>query len=160
MKPVSIPPGELYTALERGTIDAVEWADPANDEKLGFHEIAPFYYTGWHEPGAELHLFINKDKFEALPEDLNLNAIAAAKEVPFDMLSESFYRNAMVWEEMKKKSDIKIRTSPKDVLKAFKQANNELLIETAKKVIESQREFLGKAKDWSKITDEDYLQLR
>ncbi len=61
---------------------------------------------------------------------------------------------------MKKKSDIKIRTFPKDVLKAFKQANNELLIETAKKVIESQREFLGKAKDWSKITDEDYLQLR
>jgi len=52
------------------------------------------------------------------------------------------------------------------VLKAFKQANNELLIETAekpllaKKVIESQRKFLGKAKDWSKIADEDYLQLR
>ena len=99
MKPVSIPPGELYTALERGTIDAVEWADPANDEKLGFHEIAPFYYTEWHEPGAELHLFINKDKFEALPEDLKvIIVIAAAKEVSFDMLSESFYRNTMVWE--------------------------------------------------------------
>ena len=76
-----------------------EWAGPANDEKLGFHEIAPFYYTGWHEPGAELHLFINKDKFEALPEDLKvIIAIAAAKEVSFDMLSESFYRSTMLWE--------------------------------------------------------------
>lgn len=65
----------------------------------------------------------------------------------------------------KEKSKI-IRTFPKDVLKAFKQANNELLTETAgkslfaKKIIESQRESLGKAKDWFKITDEDYLQLR
>lgn len=64
----------------------------------------------------------------------------------------------------KEKSNI-IRTLPKDVLKAFKQANNELLTETAeksllaKKIIESQREFLGKAKDWFKITDEDYQQL-
>ena len=77
-----------------------EWAGPANDEKLGFHKIAPFYYAGWHEPGAELYLFINKDKFEVLPEDLKvIIAIAAAKEVSFNMLSESFYRNTMVWEE-------------------------------------------------------------
>ncbi|SFD84948.1 TRAP transporter substrate-binding protein [Nitrosomonas sp. Nm166] len=166
MKPVSVPPGELYTSLERGTIDAVEWAGPANDEKLGFHKIAPFYYTGWHEPGAELHVFINKDKFDVLPEDLRTIIAIAAKEVSFDMLAESFFRNTIVWEEMKKKGDIKIRTFPKDVLEAFRQANNELLIEAAekstfaKKVIESQREFLSKAKDWSKITDEDYLRLR
>jgi len=65
---------------------------------LGFHKIAPFYYTGWHEPDAELHLFINKDKFEALPEDLKVIIAIAAKEISFDMLSESFYRNTMVWE--------------------------------------------------------------
>ena len=111
-------------------------------------------------------MFINKDKFDALPEDLRTIIAIAAKEVSFDMLSESFFRNTMVREEMKKKSDIKIRTFPKDVLKAFKKANNELLIEAAekspfaRKIIESQQEFLSKAKDWSKITDEDYLQLR
>ncbi len=166
MKPVSIPPGELYTALERGTIDAVEWVGPANDEKMGFQKIAPFYYTGWHEPGAELHVFINKDKFEALPEDLKAMIQIAAKEASFDMLSESFYRNVMAWEEMREKGDIQIRSFPKDVLDAFRKANDELLIQATeesplvKEVIESQQTFLNKAKHWSKITDADYLQLR
>lgn len=166
MKPVSIPPGELYTSLERGTIDAVEWVGPANDVKMGFHKIAPFYYTGWHEPGAELHVFINKPKFESLSEDLKTIIAVAAKEVSFDMLSESFYRNVIAWEEMRKQRNIKIRTFPGDVLDAFKKANEELLIqvagksEMAKQVIDSQREFLNKAHDWSKITDQDYLRLR
>ena len=166
MNPVSIPPGELYTALERGTIDAVEWVGPANDIKMGFHKIAPYYYTGWHEPGAEVHLFVNKPKFDALPDDLKAIVAIAAKEVSFDMLSESFYRNAIAWEKMKRQSNIKIRTLPDDVLDLFKQANDELLDRAAAKsqlaqeVVASQRAFLEKAKDWSKITDEDYLQLR
>lgn len=166
MKPVSIPPGELYTSLERGTIDAVEWVGPANDVKMGFQKIAPYYYTGWHEPGAELHVFINKSKFAALPEDLQSIITIAAKEVSLDMLSESFFRNVMAWEEMRKEEDIKIRSFPKDVLDAFRKANNELLIQAAgksplaKEVIESQQAFLSKAKRWSKITDADYLQLR
>ncbi len=166
MKPVSIPPGELYTALERGTIDAVEWVGPANDVKMGFHKIAPFYYTGWHEPGAALHVFINKKKFEDLPEDLKTIIAVAAKAVSLDMLSESFYRNAVVWEEMKKQSGIKVRTLPEDVLALFKKANDELLNQVAEKsqlameVIASQRAFLEKARDWTSITDEDYLRLR
>lgn len=166
MKPISIPPGELYTSLERGTIDAVEWAGPANDEKLGFHKIAPFYYTGWHEPGAELHLFVNKESFDALPEDIRTIIAVAAKEASLDMLSESFFRNALVWQDMKTKDNIKIRIFPDDVIAAFKQANVELLNEIAnqsplaQKIINSQKEFLDKAKEWSQITDADYLQLR
>lgn len=166
MKPVSIPPGELYTALERGTIDAVEWAGPANDEKMGFQKIAPYYYTGWHEPGAELHVFVNKNKFDALPEDLKTIIAISAKEVSLDILSESFFRNAMVWAEMKNQVDINIRTFPPDVLGAFKKANSELLAQVtaksplAKQVIDSQQKFLGIVKEWSAITDKDYLQLR
>jgi TRAP-type mannitol/chloroaromatic compound transport system substrate-binding protein len=166
MKPVSIPPGELYTALERGTIDAVEWAGPANDEKMGFQKIAPYYYTGWHEPGAELHVFVNKDKFDSLPEDLQAIIATSAKEVSFDILSESFFRNATVWAEMKYQRNINIRTFPPDVLNAFKKANSELLDQVAakspfaKKVIGSQQKFLGLVKEWSAITDQEYLQLR
>lgn len=166
MKPVNIPPGELYTALERRTIDAVEWLGPANDEKMGFQEIAPYYYTGWHEPGAELHLFVNKEKFDALPDDLQTIIAIAAKEASFDMLSESFYRNALVWAEMQEQHGIHIRTFPNDVLQAFKKANAELLQQVAAKsalaqeVIESQQAFLIKARAWSIITDQNYLELR
>ena len=85
--------------------------------------MAPYYYTGWHEPGAELHVFVNKRKFDSLPEDLKTIIAISAKEVSFDMLSESFFRNAMVWAKMKNQRNINIRTFPPDVLGAFKKAN-------------------------------------
>jgi TRAP-type mannitol/chloroaromatic compound transport system substrate-binding protein len=166
MKPVSVPPGELYTALERRTIDAVEWVGPANDEKMGFQKIAPYYYTGWHEPGAELHLFVNKQKYDALPEDIKTIIAISAKEASFDMLSESFYRNTLAWENMRQAHGINIRTFPDDVLDAFKKSNQELLQQAAKsspfarEVIASQEAFLEKSKKWSKITDQNYLELR
>ena len=60
VSPTNIPPGELYTALERNTIDAVEWVGPALDLRLGFEQIADYYYTGWHEPATELQFLVNK----------------------------------------------------------------------------------------------------
>ena len=69
-KPTNIPAGELYTALERGTIDALEWVGPSLDLRMGFHKIAPYYYTGWHEPGSEMQFLINQRVWEKLPKDL------------------------------------------------------------------------------------------
>ncbi|MGH6768385.1 MAG: TRAP transporter substrate-binding protein [Xanthobacteraceae bacterium] len=66
--PQQIPGGEVYSSLEKGTIDAAEWVGPYDDEKLGFQKIAPFYYyPGWWEGGAMLHHFFNIDKWNALP---------------------------------------------------------------------------------------------
>jgi TRAP-type mannitol/chloroaromatic compound transport system substrate-binding protein len=67
---------------------------------------------------------------------------------------------------MQKEGKVKVRTFPKDVLDAFRKANDELLTEfsakspEAREVIESQKAFLAKARVWTKITDEDYLKLR
>jgi len=69
VNPTNIAPGELYTALERNTIDAVEWVGPALDLRLGFQQIADYYYTGWHEPATELQFLVNKKVWEKLPED-------------------------------------------------------------------------------------------
>jgi TRAP-type mannitol/chloroaromatic compound transport system substrate-binding protein len=63
----NIAPGELYTALDRGTIDALEWVGPGMDIKMGFHKIAPFYYAGWQEPASELQFLVNKAAFDKLP---------------------------------------------------------------------------------------------
>ncbi len=66
--PQQIAGGEIYSALEKGTIDAVEWVGPYDDEKLGFQKIAPYYYyPGWWEGGPMIHNFINLDKWNALP---------------------------------------------------------------------------------------------
>src|SRR6266568_2173883 len=66
--PQQIAGGDIYAALEKGTIDAAEWVGPYDDEKLGFQKVAPYYYyPGWWEGGAMLHNFINLAKWDALP---------------------------------------------------------------------------------------------
>jgi TRAP-type mannitol/chloroaromatic compound transport system substrate-binding protein len=67
--PQQITPGEIYPALERGTVDAAEWAGPYDDFKFGLHKVAPFYYApGWWEPQATIMLFVNKKKWDELPK--------------------------------------------------------------------------------------------
>ena len=60
--------GDIYPALEKGTLDCAEWVGPYDDEKLGFYKVAPYYYyPGWWEGGAMIHNFINLEKWDALP---------------------------------------------------------------------------------------------
>ncbi|HEY4141736.1 MAG TPA: TRAP transporter substrate-binding protein DctP [Pseudolabrys sp.] len=67
--PQQIAAGDIYPALEKGTIDAAEWVGPYDDEKLGLYKVAPhYYYPGWWEGGSMLFAFINLDKFNALPK--------------------------------------------------------------------------------------------
>jgi len=67
--PQQIAGGDIYPALEKGTIDAAEWVGPYDDEKLGFYKVAPYYYTpGWWEGGSMITGFVNLDKWNALPK--------------------------------------------------------------------------------------------
>src|SRR3974390_143585 len=67
--PQQVAGGDIYPALEKGTIDAAEWVGPYDDEKLGFYKVAKFYYyPGWWEGGAMLHNFINLAKWNELPK--------------------------------------------------------------------------------------------
>jgi TRAP-type mannitol/chloroaromatic compound transport system substrate-binding protein len=86
--PQAIAGGDIYPALERGTIDAAEWVGPYDDEKLGFYRIAKhYYYPGWWEPCAGLHFFINKDKWNALPGLFKEALTSAAREANGDVLA-------------------------------------------------------------------------
>src|SRR5471030_2543728 len=67
--PQQIAGGDIYPALEKGTIDAAEWVGPYDDEKLGFYKVAKYYYyPGWWEGGTALHFFINSERWDALPK--------------------------------------------------------------------------------------------
>ena len=67
--PQQIAGGDIYPALEKGTIDAAEWVGPYDDEKLGFYKVAPnYYYPGWWEGGPMLLAYVNLDKWNALPK--------------------------------------------------------------------------------------------
>ena len=84
--PQQIAGGDIYPALEKGTIDAVEWVGPYDDEKLGFYKVAKnYYYPGWWEPGAALHFFVSNKEWAKLPADFKAAFEVAAAEANVGM---------------------------------------------------------------------------
>lgn len=87
--PQSLPAGEIYQALEKGTIDAAEWIGPHDDLKLGLNKVAPYYYyPGWWEGSAEMDLFINQKAFASLSAEHKAIVEAAANLAHSDVLSK------------------------------------------------------------------------
>ena len=87
--PQNIPGGDIYPALEKGTIDAAEWVGPYDDEKLGFNKVAKFYYyPGWWEGGPELDLFVNTKAWADLPKDYQSILEGACAEANIDMVAK------------------------------------------------------------------------
>ena len=79
--PQQLAPGDIYSALEKGTIDAVEWIGPADDEKLGLQKIAKYYYyPAWWEGGANAHTLVNVEKWHELPKSYQAVLLAAARD--------------------------------------------------------------------------------
>jgi TRAP-type mannitol/chloroaromatic compound transport system substrate-binding protein len=92
--PQNIPGGEIYQALEKGTIDATEWVGPYDDEKLGFQKVAKnYYYPGWWEGGAQLDFYINKAAFNALSKENQAIVEAAASYAHVEMQARYDARN-------------------------------------------------------------------
>jgi len=85
----NMPAGEVYQALEKGTLDATEFVGPHDDEKLGFNKVAPYYYyPGWWEGGAELEFFVNTKAFDALSAENKAIVDAATKVAARDMTAK------------------------------------------------------------------------
>ncbi|MFN9727159.1 TRAP transporter substrate-binding protein [Acidovorax sp.] len=87
--PQSIPGGEVYQSLEKGTLDAAEWVGPYDDQKLGFNKVAPFYYyPGWWEGGPEVDFYVNNKALESLSAENRAIIEAATALAHTDMLAK------------------------------------------------------------------------
>ena len=160
----NIAPGELYTALDRGTIDALEWVGPSLDLNMGFQKIAPYYYTGWHEPATELQFLVNQARFDALPGHLQEILTVAMQYAAYDMYARSYHESAVNWASIEQEyPDVKIRTFSPEIITAMKQANRELLAESAandasfKEILDSQEAYMKMSRKWTEISDYAYL---
>ena len=160
----NLAPGELYTSLERGTIDALEWVGPSMDISMGFHKIAPYYYTGWHEPASEMHFIINSKKFEKLPADLKEIMLNAIRLSAYDMYIQNYDMNAVAWQQMKAEyPGIQIKTLSKPIMDEMKKVNQELRNEMGasspllKEILDSQDVYMKKVREWTIISDYLYL---
>ncbi|MGX9417669.1 TRAP transporter substrate-binding protein [Vibrio sp. WJH972] len=160
----NIAPGELYTSLERNTIDALEWVGPSFDLRMGFHKIAPYYYTGWHEPGSEIQFLVNNAAFDKLPADLQSIVKTAIRESAASVTNHVYHENGKNWEIMKKDyPNIEIKTFPPEVMSTLRAANEKLVNQLEEKggltaeIIQSQRAYRKQVREWTNISDKAYL---
>jgi TRAP-type mannitol/chloroaromatic compound transport system substrate-binding protein len=160
--PLQIAGGEIYQALERGTMDAAEWVGPYDDEKLGFFKVAPYYYfPGWWEGGAMLHNFININKWESLPPAYKSIVRTASEMANTWMQSKYDALNPTALRELYKQG-MQLRPFPNDVMDASYKAANEVYAETAagnadfRKVHENMMAFRGDQYFWWQVAEYSY----
>jgi TRAP-type mannitol/chloroaromatic compound transport system substrate-binding protein len=99
--PQQIPGGDIYPALEKGTIDAAEWVGPYDDNKLGFNKVAKYYYyPGFWEGGPVVHAVINLDKWNSLPKAYQAILTDACAAANSNMLGKYDAKNAIALKEL------------------------------------------------------------
>jgi TRAP-type mannitol/chloroaromatic compound transport system substrate-binding protein len=165
--PVTLPGGELFTALQTGVIDATEWVGPYNDLTFGFQQTAKYYYyPGWHEPGSMLELLINKDAWNSLPKHLQVIIETASKAVNQDILDEYTARNNKALRELVDVHGVELRRLPDDVIAEFKIIANDILEESAaedetvNKVYQSYLKFKNEVSEYHKVSEDAFVEAR
>ncbi len=154
--PQNIPGGEIYPALEKGTIDATEWVGPYDDEKLGFHKVAKYYYyPGWWEGGPQLSLYVNQKAWDALPAEYKPMVEAAATQAHVVMQARYDARNPAALKRLVAGGAI-LRPMPRPVMVAAFKAAESLYAEIAAKNPNWKRIW----QDWSKFRADQVLWFR
>lgn len=155
--PQQIAAGDIYPALEKGTIDAAEWIGPYDDEKLGFYKVAKhYYYPGWWEGGPELDLLVNIKAWEALPKEYQAILQSACAEANLWMLAKYDANNPAALKRLIG-NGVKLQSFSNDIMAACYRASNEVFDDIAsknakfKKVYEPWKRFRDEQVQWFSI---------
>lgn len=163
--PQQISPGDIYPALERGTIDAAEFVGPHDDEKLGLYKVAKYYYyPGWWEGGAMLHLVVNLEKWNGLPKSYQAVLNQACDAATTWMLGKYDAVNAPALRRLIAHGAV-LKPFPQAVLDASFRSANELFAEIAstnrhfKKALDSVNAFRTDQLPWWQIAEHAFDSL-
>ncbi len=140
--------GDIFPALERGAIDATEFVGPYDDERLGFHQVAPYYYhPGFAEPGVTASLHVNRRAWEELPAAYRELLEAATREANQGMLARYDVENPPALRRLVEDHGVQLRTFPDGVLEEAWEESNALLDDLAagapdfRRILEAWRTF-------------------
>ena len=164
---VNLPGGEIYQALEKGTVDAAEWVGPYDDQKLGFNKVAQYYcYPGYWEGGPQIDLFVNTKAYEALPAEYKTIVEAASAFAHHDLVAKYDARNAQSLKQLVG-SGTKLVRFPKDLMDAAFKESQALYSELSasnpnwKKVYDDFSAFRRDVNLWFRFTEagfDDFMQ--
>ena len=151
--PQQLAGGEVYPALERGTIDAAEFTSPMDDEKLGLGKVAKYYYyPGFWDYGAPTNLFINKQKYEELPASYKAIVSCASAEASRAMLMKYDSGNTEPMRRMMA-AGMELKPFSREIMDAAYKASQELYDELSAKSAHFKRVY----DNWSKFRTEAHL---
>jgi TRAP-type mannitol/chloroaromatic compound transport system substrate-binding protein len=157
--PQQIAGGDIYPALEKGTLDACEWVGPYDDEKLGFYKVAKYYYyPGWWEGGPTLHSLFNLDKWNGLPKPYQAALRSACEAANCDMMASYDYKNPAALKKVVANGAV-LRPFSQEILEAAFNASQDTYKEITasnagfKKIFDSQRAFLKDAYLWDQVAE-------
>lgn len=160
--PQQIAGGDIYPALEKGTIDGAEWVGPYDDEKLGFFKVAPYYYyPGWWEGGPTVHFYFNKASYEGLPKSYQSLLHTAARAADADMLQKYDFKNPTAIKSLVAQGT-QLRPFSQDILSACFDAANatyadmEATNPAFKKIWESIKAFRTEHYTWTQVAEYNY----
>ena len=160
--PQQIAGGDIYPALEKGTIDGAEWVGPYDDEKLGFYKVAPhYYYPGWWEGGPMLLSFVNLDKWNALPKYYQSILEQAGHYANNWMMAKYDQANPQALRRLLA-NGAKLHAFPAPVMEASFKAAKELHSEVSatnadfKKVYDSLTAFSNNGYQWFQVAEVGY----
>jgi TRAP-type mannitol/chloroaromatic compound transport system substrate-binding protein len=154
--PQQIPGGDIYPALEKGTIDAAEWVGPYDDEKLGLYKVAKYYYyPGWWEGGPELDLFVNIAAYEKLPKDYKAALEGACYEANVDMVAKYDAVNPAALRRLVSQG-VQLRPFPREIM----QASYKAAVEVYDGFATTNAKFKKIYEPWKKFRDDDILWFR
>ena len=145
-----LPGGEIFQALESGAIDAAEWVGPYEDERMGFHTVASYYYyPGWWDPGSSVEVQINLNEWNNLPQQYQEALKTAAYEVNVRVMARYDARNPVALRRLINDRGVILRPFPGDLLKAAEETAFQLFNETAA----ADADFASIFKDWLAFRD-------
>jgi len=160
--PQQIAGGDIYPALEKGTIDAAEWVGPYDDQKLGFNKIAPnYYYPGWWEGGPTLHTFIGLEKWNSLPKPYQATVRLACAAANTWMVGKYDAQNPKALRELAA-SGTKLAPFSPAIMEASFNAASEVYAETNaknpvfKKVYDSMTAFRKDEVLWFRVAENTF----
>ncbi|THF62326.1 ABC transporter substrate-binding protein [Pseudothauera nasutitermitis] len=127
--PQQIAGADIYPSLEKGTLDAVEFVAPYDDEKLGFHKVAPYYYApGWWEPGPAVHFYVNRAEWDKLPKEYQAAFRTASREAHILMTATYDHKNPAALARLLAQG-VKLETFSREVMKTAYDTAQELYAE-------------------------------